>query len=300
MTNTPVLTTYASIVSTFTSFLTVAIHTIIYERGIYPSNTFLSARKYNFPVRQNQHPKVCKWINDAVAAVEIEMLKVDALLIGSLSHPFSSSSTSSNCSPHHGNSELPTIDLLQGTVFHVAVVIHDARSQPLERFLFDVSSFPNIPPSEVLTAFEASSPSPSQEATPEEEQGASQDSTAATTQAPKTTNVVDLEEQFRGVMRKLAFCSSSLRGLPDGCSFTVCVELKDEAKAPIGHPQPWIPSQPSLQPATTDGSLRQGKDVGGIKTTPVRAVEAGEFVMELWIEEAKAKQESRVENADPN
>ena len=70
------LNTNASLVSTFGSFLTVAIHTILYERSIYAEASFLSARKYNFPVRQNRHPGVCSWINDAVAAVEAELLKV--------------------------------------------------------------------------------------------------------------------------------------------------------------------------------------------------------------------------------
>ena len=70
------LNTSASLVSTFGSFLTVAIHTILYERSIYPEASFLSARKYNFPVRQSRHPGVCSWINDAVAAVEAELLKV--------------------------------------------------------------------------------------------------------------------------------------------------------------------------------------------------------------------------------
>ncbi|KAI9761029.1 MAG: hypothetical protein M4579_001292 [Chaenotheca gracillima] len=256
MSQAPILNTYAAIVSTFTSFLTVAIHTIIYERGIYPANTFLSARKYNFPVRQNRHPKVCSWINDAVAAVESELLK--------------------------------------GTVSHVAVVIHDPDSHPLERFLFDVSNFPKVPAAELLTPFEAASPSPgpSPATTPQDKPimkgSASPDTTQA---ASKTTNVVDLEEQFRAVMRKLAFCGSSLGVLPDGCSFTVSIELKGDAEAPIGHPQPWIPSEPSLQPATRDNSLTRGKDLGGVKTRPVRAVEAGEFVMELWIEEAHTKKD---------
>ena len=73
---TPVLDTYHAVVSAFSDFLTVAVHTILYERDIYPRTSFLSARKYNYPVKQSRHPKVCKWIQDAVAAVEIEMLKV--------------------------------------------------------------------------------------------------------------------------------------------------------------------------------------------------------------------------------
>ncbi|SLM40239.1 DNA-binding HORMA [Lasallia pustulata] len=46
----PTLDTYAAIVSTFSDFLTVAIHTILYERNIYPPTSFLSARKYNYPM----------------------------------------------------------------------------------------------------------------------------------------------------------------------------------------------------------------------------------------------------------
>lgn len=74
--DTPVLETYHAVVLAFSDFLTVAIHTILYERDIYPRESFLSARKYNYPVKQSRHPKVCRWIQDAVAAVEVEMLKV--------------------------------------------------------------------------------------------------------------------------------------------------------------------------------------------------------------------------------
>lgn len=72
----PILDTYQTVVSAYSDFLTVAIHTILYERNIYPQASFIKARKYDYPVKQNRHPKVCKWIQDAVAAVEAEMLKV--------------------------------------------------------------------------------------------------------------------------------------------------------------------------------------------------------------------------------
>lgn len=74
--DTPVLNNYHAVVSAFSDFLTVAIHTILYERDVYPRSSFLAARKFNCPVRQSRHPTVCKWILDAVAAVEVEMLKV--------------------------------------------------------------------------------------------------------------------------------------------------------------------------------------------------------------------------------
>lgn len=74
--NAPILDTYQAVVSAYTEFLTVAIHTILFERNIYPEDSFIRARKYNYPVRQNRHPRLCNWIMDAVAAVEVEMLKV--------------------------------------------------------------------------------------------------------------------------------------------------------------------------------------------------------------------------------
>ena len=72
----PILDSYHAVVLAFSEFLTVAIHTILYERDIYPQTSFFSARRYNYPVKQSKHPKVCRWIQDAVAAVEVEMLKV--------------------------------------------------------------------------------------------------------------------------------------------------------------------------------------------------------------------------------
>ena len=36
----------------------------------------------------------------------------------------------------------------------------------------------------------------------------------------------------------------------------------------------------------------RGKYLGGVKTTPVRAVEAGPFIMEVWVEEGKDKAEA--------
>lgn len=108
--------TFRALITSFTDFLTVAIHTILYERSIYPQTSFLSARKYNFPVRQSRHPKVCEWINDAIAAVETELLK--------------------------------------GSAERVAVVIYGKDSKPSERFMFDVSRFPSVPASDLDTPLE--------------------------------------------------------------------------------------------------------------------------------------------------
>lgn len=248
-------TTYASLVAQFTTFLTVAIHTILHERAIYPRSSFLAARKYNFPVRQSRHPKVCQWIADAVTAVEAE--------------------------------------LLRGTVARVAVVIFDPETyKPLERFVFDVARLPVVPANELDTPFRW-------------EGGEGGGGAGSTDRALTDRTVTDLEEQLRGVMSKLAVCGGRLKPVPEGCTFTVSIELKDESDPPIRHPQPWIPSQPSLQRSrgsggekeggnrdgASVGSIGGGEDLGGVRVVPIRTVDAGEMVFEMWIEEGKAKSE---------
>ena len=211
--------TFRAFVTSFTNFLTVAIHTILYERSIYPQTSFLSARKYNFAVRQNRHPKVCEWINDAVTAVETELLK--------------------------------------GTVARVAVVIYDQGNTPLERFMFDVSRFPVVPASEIDTSLEAV-----------DEEG----------ERSSVLPIVDMEEQFRATMSKLSGCGATLKALPERCTYTMAIELKDDGEPPMGHPQAWMPVQPNIQ----NGKPGRSKNT----TMPVRAVAAGDMVFETWIEQS--------------
>jgi mitotic spindle assembly checkpoint protein MAD2B len=171
------LTTFQSLLTTFSDFLVVSIHTILYERGIYPPNTFISTRKYNFPVRQNRHPRVCQWITDAVTAVEAEMLK--------------------------------------GTVNRVAVVIYAPTAEVMERFMFDVSSFPEVQPEEALTLFEG-------------------DGNSTDREELNKVSIADIEEQLRATVRKLAYCGSKLGPLPKDSTYTIAVELKEKADPPIG------------------------------------------------------------------
>lgn len=213
--------TYRALISHFSDFLTVAIHTLLYERNIYPRTSFLSARKYNYAVRQSRHPKVCEWINDAVAAVKTELLK--------------------------------------GTVDRVAVVLYTRELKPAERYVFDVSRFPIVNPADVDTQLERR------------------------LQNGETILVlptVDLEEQFRATMSRLANSSAKLKPLPEGCTFTVAIELKSEGQAPVGHPQPWMPVQAE---SLNDNDDQQARNI----THPVRAVAAGELVFESWVEEVE-------------
>jgi mitotic spindle assembly checkpoint protein MAD2B len=58
-----------AVLDTFTEFLIVAIHPILYERNIYPPTTFITTQKYGLPVQQIRYPDLCKYINHATSAV---------------------------------------------------------------------------------------------------------------------------------------------------------------------------------------------------------------------------------------
>lgn len=155
--------------------------------------------------------------------------------------------------------------MLKGIVSRVAVVIYNSQAEVMERFMFNVSGFPIIPVEERLTDL--------------------------VDEDKVTTRLVDVEEQLRATVRKLAYCGSKLGPLPEGCTYTVVVEMRDEADPPVGHPQPWIPSPPSLQTGERGHSENIGADLGGIRQVPVRSVETGDFVFDMWIEEGRAKQD---------
>src|SRR5436190_6883023 len=117
----PLPDTYAALVSSVTSFLAVSIHQILYLRSVYPQESFLPVRHFNYPVRQSRHPKVCMWVSDACAAVETQILKC--------------------------------------TVAAVSVVILSVRTnRPLERYTFDMTQMPQVPAGEAHTRFESAAP----------------------------------------------------------------------------------------------------------------------------------------------
>ncbi|KAK0120513.1 hypothetical protein ONS96_010722 [Cadophora gregata f. sp. sojae] len=248
-----ILTTPLSLQQTFTSFLTVALHTILYTRELYPPSTFITTRAYNFPVHQSRHPSVCEWINSAVAAVGVLLQK--------------------------------------GTVKRIVIPVFSEEGVVMERFMFDVERFPVVGEKEKLVEFEARDANPNN---PNSKPNPNPNTDGAQQPQPQLKAGVkraDIEEQLRGTIRRLDYACSRLSPLPENCTYSIAVELRDEpdVEPPIGHPQPWIPSEPSLQTGEKGESETIGKDLGGVRTVPVRLVEAGEFVLEAWVEEGRGK-----------
>jgi mitotic spindle assembly checkpoint protein MAD2B len=262
--------TYLDTLSAFTSFLTAYTHTLLYLRALYPRTSFVTSRFHNTPVHQSRHPLVCEWIRDAVSAVHAE--------------------------------------LLEGTVSRIGIVIFSnpdsetGSAKIMERYMFDVSTFPVVSRNErnMEIQWEAESDEGSDEERVGRKKGKEKEWDA---------NVdVDMSEQFRAALIVLQTRASQLKALPEGCSFNVSMELKDEADVdpPVRHPQPWIPVQPSLQKTGRKAVVRdeeeerqveagknEGGDLGGVRVTPIRSVQAGVFRFETWVEEGRAKFEGQ-------
>jgi mitotic spindle assembly checkpoint protein MAD2B len=100
-------------------------------------------------------------------------------------------------------------------------------------------------------------------------------------------NWADVHEALRGALLRIAHAGENLPNPPEGSTFTMAVELRDDAPAPIGHPQPWIPSPRNLQPPSKGRS--GGGSLKAASTTPVRSVQAGPLFFECWVEQSDAQ-----------
>lgn len=275
----PLPSTQSALAASFSNFLTVSIHQILFLRSVYPRATFLPVRAYNYPVRQSRHPKVCDYINDVSIAVGTEILK--------------------------------------GTITAVSIILSSLRTnQPLERYAFDLSGLPRVSPGDINTTFEDRRDDPSSSV----KLGGG--GSVADRLTPSQT--VDLEAQFRACLARLASACARLTPLPrdDEFSFTVCIEVREDALPPAGttkEEQTWIVAEPGQvhwrsctapysvskarladpqhqpppqpqppQPPPPMSAMSRLSNVRA-KTVPVRRVEAGELRVELWVEEARQK-----------
>jgi mitotic spindle assembly checkpoint protein MAD2B len=266
--------TYLETLTHFTNFLTAYTHTLLYLRTLYPKTSFTHSRFHNASVYQSRHPLVCEWISDAIAAVREE--------------------------------------LLNGTVARIGIVVFSyggeegtGQAKIMERYMFDVSQFPVVAKGDRNTEIEWDDIATSDPSDNEDEGDGFGGRKRGKTKELDLDVDISLSEQFRAALLALTTRTSMLAPLPPNCSFNISMELKDEGDIdpPIGHPQPWIPVQPSLQKTgrkakarskdeeneVEAGRRREGDDLGGVRVTPIRTVEVGTFRFETWVEEGKAK-----------
>ncbi|CAH0017385.1 unnamed protein product [Clonostachys rhizophaga] len=283
----------SELLSSFTSFLTLSIHSLLYYRSLYPQTTFLTARAYNLPVHQSRHPKVCKWVLDAVAAVRVQ--------------------------------------LMRATVEKIVFVIHAPDSfSVLERWVFDVGSFPAwqdpfaepaVDEDDGLGDDDGVEVDEEEEEEEEEEQpiygydvieeeGEEGDEEGEIelpdddVEEEELINWTDVNEALRGALRNLSYVAERLPALPKGCTFTLAVDIRKGTPAPATHPRPWIAAPPNrqrLNPVLQDKQKQnqQQKQKRRVKgkiparrtetMAPVRAVQAGPMFFECWAELSKPR-----------
>jgi mitotic spindle assembly checkpoint protein MAD2B len=266
--------TYHSTLSAFTHFLTAYTHTLLYLRHLYPLTSFTRSRFHNAPIHQSRHPLVCDWIRDAVSAVRDELLAGTVSRIGIVVFSYGGENGS------QGDGQTGT-----GSV------------QIMERYMFDVSRFPVVEKGDRNVEIEWEDEGAGENPAGEDDSAGAVGRAKSKQKALDVDVDVNLSEQFRAALLTLTTRTAQLVPLPPNCSFNISMELKDEGDVdpPIGHPQPWIPVQPSLQKTGRKGAQLsgevggEGQDLGGVRVTPVRTVEAGVFKFETWIEEGKAK-----------
>lgn len=251
------------LLSSFSSFLTVAVHSLLFHRALYPARSFLTTRAYGLPVHQSRHPGVCTWVTDAVAAAAAQ--------------------------------------IRSGAARAVVLAVHAPQSMTvLERWVFDLQSFPaswGDAGGAGAAVVDALGVGPSAAAGPATAGGLPETSV----EGEDEVNWTDVNEALRGALRRIAYAGEKSPPLPENCTFTLAVELRDESEAPIGvcvssfllgltvlctdiiqHPQAWIPAEAKLSAAPGRRDM---------STAPIRSVRAGPLFFECWLEKKTESQD---------
>lgn len=320
--------TYTTLVNLYTTHLTISIHTILASRALYPSTSFLRARAYNLPVMQSRHPGVCQWITDAVKAVEVELLKGSvarvALVIWGAwweggGSDGSGTGNSGDSRFMAGNGEDAALPLER--------YVWDVSRWPVIPAAELHTALTRAPSDRTKTTAATAEIQSEQDPTDEERRNAFQ-ATLKQAHSDLHEQFRALLSRLTSISARLA----PLPGGADRCTYTLAVELKEECEPPIGHPQVWVPAERAMQRTVVlegrggdddgaegegvekDGSaggsrqgvkgktgrekeggrmIERGKELGGVRTTPVRTIDQGEVVFEMWIEEGRAKFDNR-------
>jgi mitotic spindle assembly checkpoint protein MAD2B len=116
--------------------------------------------------------------------------------------------------------------------------VHDTQRKVRERWVFDVERFPawgtrnEGASAESDAAAAAAAPTSHQQQEDEEDEDEEEDDTVIG--AAEALNWADIHEALRGALQRLAYAAQGAEKLPEGCTFTLALELREEAEAPIG------------------------------------------------------------------
>ena len=246
------LSTQNALITTLGSFLTVAIHHILFLRGIYPPVSFLSTRAYNYPVRQNRHPAVCAWVQSAVDAVKDQLEK--------------------------------------GTVEKMAMCIFECENnEVLERWTFDLRALPVVDQREMDTTFEGRG-TEAGDGPGLQEAALRKKINVADLEAQFRAVLSRLKSasgKMKGLPDNKEHCFTVTMEVKEDADRPVGRLGKEERKWVAAEPEDWSDHDEDAVSLVNDKKRQRPKNSG--KTVPVRRLEAGELRMEVWVEESKAK-----------
>ncbi|TPX73283.1 hypothetical protein CcCBS67573_g05440 [Chytriomyces confervae] len=171
---------YASLVDCILDFLEVGIHTILHERKVYPAAVFTRTQKYSLSVFRSRHPALNGYIKDFLMAVRP--------------------------------------DLMQGSLSKVHVVILDAGSNPVEKFVFRVRDvYDHVTQQSKQNSF-------------------------------ASVSIVEAETYFYTLLQRLCFIDASLTANPPDCTFNLLCELIDGKEFPRSYEQDvaWVQAESSI------------------------------------------------------
>ena len=127
--------------------------------------------------------------------------------------------------------------MAEGRVDKISFVVYDVadRRQAVvqERWVFDVGAWPVVARTDRFVEFEEPLVGKGKGVEmPVREEGEKQKEKEAGEEVK--IHIVDIEEQLRATIRRLAYTAEKMPPLPEGCTYTVIVELRDDATPPIG------------------------------------------------------------------
>ncbi|KAL2416817.1 hypothetical protein ABEF95_005656 [Exophiala dermatitidis] len=221
--------------------------------------------------------------------------------------------------------------LEKNTVEKIALCIYQCETnRVLERWTFDLHSFPVVAKRDRDIVFTTTTTTTTTNRTP-----------TYSSSLANSINVTDLEAHFRATLSRISTAAARLAPLPEETetSFTMAIEVKDNADRPVGrldkmerkwmaaepepeadpkakqetrpgaetegqleHPHPETNNTTTTNDNTNDNSNPKKVQESGLqgRTHPVRRLEAGELRIEVWVEESAAKFEYNDGNNDNN
>lgn len=226
----------------FATFLTLALHTLLYHRSLYPEGTFLAARAYGLPVRQSRHAGVCRWVADAVAAVvgQLRVAAVERVVFV----VYEKGVAAAPAPPVRSVPAVaPTSAFAVKSGEQKKKKEERAKKKPgggggqksfavLERWIFDVSNFPVWPAEDVE---EGGHEGEDREVEVEGDEEDEEDEEVVEDDMEEEDELIwdNVNESLRGALGRLASAAETMPRLPDGCPFTLAIELRSEAPPPI-------------------------------------------------------------------